>query len=141
MHSKPLSINFKISNLHYLLFTNTFFPFLEITFRTFTYFSPCVIHTRKVSPSTFSFLRYCGTEYYVKAYVQFKVKSGNVPKATSKKQNEVIFGNYTATKNLESHKTVTYCDEFKVNVSGNNGNIAQMGITDDSISNIFVKSK
>lgn len=82
-----------------------------------------------------------GTEYYVKAYVQFKVKSGNVPKATSKKQNEVIFGSYTAMKNLESHKTVTYCDEFKVNVSGNNGNIAQMGITDDSISNIFVKSK
>ena len=44
-------------------------------------------------------------------------------------------------KNLESHKTVTYCDEFKVNVSGNNGHIAQMGITDDSISNVFVKSK
>lgn len=82
-----------------------------------------------------------GTEYYVKVYVQFKVKSGSVPKATSKKQNEVIFGSYTAMKNLESHKTVTYCDEFKVNVSGNNGNIAQMGITDDSISNIFVKSK
>lgn len=81
------------------------------------------------------------TEYYVKVYVQFKVKSGSVPKATSKKQNEVIFGSYTAMKNLESHKTVTYCDEFKVNVSGNNGNIAQMGITDDSISNIFVKSK
>lgn len=82
-----------------------------------------------------------GTAYYVKVYVQFKVKSGSVPTATSKKQNEVIFGNYTAMKNLESHKTVTYCDEFKVNVSGNNGNIAQMGITNDSISNIFVKSK
>lgn len=82
-----------------------------------------------------------GTEYYVKAYVQFKVKSGNVPKATSKRQNEVIFGNYTAMKNLESHKIVTYCDEFKVGVSGNNGNIAQMGIEDGDIANVFVKSK
>ena len=81
------------------------------------------------------------TAYYVKVYVQFKVKSGSVPPATSKKQNEVIFGSYTAMKNLESHKTVMYCDEFKVGVSGNNGNIAQMGIEDDSISNIFVKSK
>lgn len=82
-----------------------------------------------------------GTAYYVKVYVQFKVKSGNVPTATSKKQNEVIFGDYTAMKKLEFHKTVTYCDEFQVNVSGNNGNIAQMGITDDSISNVYVKVK
>lgn len=79
-------------------------------------------------------------DYYVKVYVQFKVKRGNVPTATSKKQNEVIFGNYTAMKNLDSHKTVTYCDEFKVGVSGNNGNIAQMGIENDSISNVFVKT-
>lgn len=82
-----------------------------------------------------------GTEYYVKVYVQFKVKSGSVPAATSKKQNEVIFGSYTAMKNMESHKTVTYCDEFKVLVSGNNGNIAQMGIEDGDIANVFVKSK
>lgn len=82
-----------------------------------------------------------GTDYYVKVYVQFKVKSGSVPAATSKKQNEVIFGNYTAMKNLESHKTVTYCDEFNVGVSGNNGNIARMGITNDSISNVFVQVK
>ena len=82
-----------------------------------------------------------GTAYYVKVYVQFKVKSGNVPAATSKNQNEVIFGSYTAMKNLESHKTITYCDEFKVLVSGNNGNIAQMGIEDGDIANVFVKSK
>ena len=82
-----------------------------------------------------------GTEYYVKVYVQFKVKSGSVPAATSKKQNEVIFGSYTAMKNMESHKTVTYCDEFKVLVSGNNGNIAQMGLEDGDIANVFVKSK
>ena len=82
-----------------------------------------------------------GTEYYVKVYVQFKVKSGSVPTAASKKQNEVIFGSYTAMKNMESHKTVTYCDEFKVLVSGNNGNIAQMGIEDGDIANVFVKSK
>ena len=44
-------------------------------------------------------------------------------------------------KNMESHKTVTYCDEFKVLVSGNNGNIAQMGIEDGDIANVFVKSK
>lgn len=82
-----------------------------------------------------------GADYYVKVYVQFKVKSGNVPTATSKRQNEVIFGNYTAMKNLDSHKTVTYCDEFKVGVSGNNGNIAQMGLEDGDIANVFVKSK
>lgn len=80
-------------------------------------------------------------DYYVKVYVQFKVKSGSVPTATSKKQNEVVFSRYTAMKNLESHKTVTFCDEFKVLVSGNNGNIAQMGIENDSISNVFVKVK
>lgn len=80
-------------------------------------------------------------DYYVKVYVQFKVKRGNVPTATSKRQNEVIFGNYTAMKNLDSHKTVTYCDEFKVGVSGNNGNIAQMGLEDGDIANVFVKSK
>ena len=80
-------------------------------------------------------------DYYVKVLVQFKVKSGSVPTATSKKQNEVIFGSYTAMKNLESHKTVTYCDEFKVWVSGNNGNIAQIGIADGDIANVFVKAK
>lgn len=80
-------------------------------------------------------------DYYVKVYVQFKVKRGNVPTATSKRQNEVIFGNYTAMKNLDSHKTVTYCDEFKVAVSGNNGNIAQIGLEDGDIANVFVKSK
>lgn len=82
-----------------------------------------------------------GTTYYVKAYVQFKVKSGSVPKATTKKQNEVIFGDYVAMKNLESHKTVTYCDELEVSVSGNNGQIARMGIEDDSLANVFVKVK
>ena len=100
-----------------------------------------VVESYKIVVDPSMMWRDTGANYYVKVYVQFKVKSGNVPTATSKKQNEVIFGNYTAMKNLESHKTVTYCDEFKVAVSGNNGNIAQIGLEDGDIANVFVKSK
>jgi hypothetical protein len=82
-----------------------------------------------------------GTSYYVKVFIQLKVKSGSVPKATTKKQNEVIFGNYVAMKGLESHKTVTYSDEMIVSVSGNNGQIAQMGMKDDDLANVIIKSK
>lgn len=100
-----------------------------------------VVESYKIVVDPSMVWRNTDTSYYVKVYAQFKVKSGNVPAATSKKQNEVIFGNYTAMKNLESHKTITYCDEFKVLVSGNNGNIAQMGLEDGDIANVFVKSK
>ena len=100
-----------------------------------------VVESYKIVVDPSMVWRNTDTSYYVKVYAQFKVKSGNVPTATSKKQNEVIFGNYTAMKNLESHKTITYCDEFKVLVSGNNGNIAQMGLEDGDIANVFVKSK
>lgn len=82
-----------------------------------------------------------GATYYVKVLIQFKVKSGSVPKATTKKQNEVIFGDYVAIKGLESHKTVTYSDEMIVKVSGNNGQIAEMGVWDDDIANVIIKSK
>lgn len=99
-----------------------------------------VVESYKIVVDPSMVWRASGASYYVKVYVQFKVKSGNVPTATSKKQNEVIFGNYTAMKNLESHKTITFCDELAVAVSGNNGNIAQMGIENDSISNVFVKT-
>ena len=100
-----------------------------------------VVESYKIVVDPSMVWRNSDTSYYVKVYAQFKVKSGTVPTTTSKKQNEVIFGNYTAMKNLESHKTVTYCDEFKVLVSGNNGNIAQMGLEDGDIANVFVKSK
>ena len=100
-----------------------------------------VVESYKIVVDPSMVWRNTDTSYYVKVYAQFKVKSGNVPAATSKKQNEVIFGNYTAMKSLESHKTITYCDEFKVLVSGNNGNIAQMGLEDGDIANVFVKSK
>lgn len=99
-----------------------------------------VVESYKIVVDPSMVWRNTDTSYYVKVYAQFKVKSGNVPTATSKKQNEVIFGNYTAMKNLESHKTITFCDELAVAVSGNNGNIAQMGIENDSISNVFVKT-
>lgn len=81
--------------------------------------------------------------YYVKVYVQFKVKSGSVPKATTKKQNEVIFGDYVAMKNLETHKTVTFCDELVMAVSFNprNKQISQLGISDDELANVYVKVK
>lgn len=56
------------------------------------------------------------------AYATFKVKSGSVPSAKSLKQNEVIFGDYIAMKNLPTHKTVTFCNELEVRVSGNPNN-------------------
>lgn len=60
--------------------------------------------------------------YYVRVYATFKVKSGSVPSAKSLKQNEVIFGDYIAMKNLPTHKTVTFCNELEVRVSGNPNN-------------------
>lgn len=60
--------------------------------------------------------------YYVRVYATFKVKSGSVPSAKSLKQNEVIFGDYIAMKNLPTHKTVTFCNELEVSVSGNPNN-------------------
>ena len=99
-----------------------------------------VVESYKIVVDPSMMWRDTATDYYVKVYVQFKVKSGSVPTATSKKQNEVVFSNYTAMKNLESHKTITFCDEFKVGVSGNNGQVSQMGIENDSISNVFVKT-
>lgn len=99
-----------------------------------------VVESYKIVVDPSMMWRDTDTAYYVKVYTQFKVKSGSVPTATSKKQNEVIFSNYTAMKNMESHKTVTFCDEFKVSVSGNNGQVSQMGISNDSISNVFVKT-
>ncbi len=60
--------------------------------------------------------------YYVRVYATFKVKSGSVPSAKSLKQNEVIFGDYVAMKDLPTHKTVTFCNEIEVGVSGNPNN-------------------
>lgn len=78
--------------------------------------------------------------YYVRVYATFKVKSGSVPSAKSAKQNEVIFGNYTAMKGLENHKTVTYCDELEISVSGNPSNqrIYIYGLTNDDLANYFI---
>lgn len=80
-----------------------------------------------------------GTDIYVKVMVQFKVKSGNVPSAKSKKQNEVVFGNYVAMDKLPTHKTVTLCDEIRVWVSGNNNRISQYGVEDDALADIVIK--
>lgn len=74
-----------------------------------------------VEPSSLWFDQGTGS-YYVRVYATFKVKSGNVPSAKSLKQNEVIFGDYVAMKNLPSHKTVTFCNELEVRVSGNPNN-------------------
>ncbi len=41
---------------------------------------------------------------YGRVYVKFRVKHGNIPSAKSELQNEVIYGNYTAVKNLSSKK-------------------------------------
>lgn len=73
--------------------------------------------------------------YYVRVYTTFKVKSGSVPTAKSQKQNEVIFGRYVAMKNLPTYKTVTYCDEVAISVSGNpsNGRIYIYGVHDDAL--------
>ena len=49
---------------------------------------------------------------YGRVYVKFRVKHGNIPSAKSELQNEVIYGNYTAVKNLSSKKTITYANEI-----------------------------
>lgn len=100
-----------------------------------------VVESSKIVVDPSMVWRNDATEYYVKVFIQFKVKKGSVPNATTKKQNEVIFGNYVAMKGLESHKTVTYCDEITVGVSGNNGQISQIGIEDDDLANVIIKSK
>ena len=79
------------------------------------------------------------TTYYVKVMVQFKVKSGSVPSAKSQKQNEVVFGDYVAMKRLESHKTVTLCDEIRVTGSSDlNGHISFCGIMGDSLADVII---
>ena len=69
-----------------------------------------------------------GSSCYVRVYTKFRVKSGQVPSAKSSLQNEVIYGSYTALKNLSSKKTVTFMDEIKVNVSYTNGKMTSYGI-------------
>lgn len=69
-----------------------------------------------------------GSSCYVRVYTKFRVKSGQVPSAKSSLQNEVIYGSYTALKNLSSKKTVIFMDEIKVNVSYTNGKMTSYGI-------------
>lgn len=69
-----------------------------------------------------------GSSCYVRVYTKFRVKSGQVPSAKSSLQNEVIYGSYTAMKNLSSKKTVTFMDEIKVNISYTNGKMTSYGV-------------
>lgn len=69
-----------------------------------------------------------GSSCYVRVYTKFRVKSGQVPSTKSSLQNEVIYGSYTAMKNLSSKKTVTFMDEIKVNISYTNGKMTSYGV-------------
>ena len=40
----------------------------------------------------------------------------------------MIYGSYTAMKNLSSKKTVTFMDEIKVNISYTNGKMTSYGV-------------
>mgnify|MGYP000662778805 CR=1 FL=1 len=48
---------------------------------------------------------------YARVYVKFRVEKGKIPSVKSKLQNEVIYGSYTAVKNLSSKKTITYLND------------------------------
>ena len=90
-----------------------------------------------VDPSSL-WLREYGTTCYARVYVKFRVKSGKIPSAKSKYQNEVIYGSYTGMKNLTSKKTVTFADEIECDLSYTNGNLTSYGVDwgGDSIANV-----
>lgn len=66
---------------------------------------------------------------YGRVYVKFRVKHGNIPSAKSELQNEVIYGNYTAVKNLSSKKTITYANEIGCDISYTGKKITSCGIS------------
>lgn len=90
-----------------------------------------------VDPSSL-WLREYGTTCYARVYVKFRVKSGKIPSAKSKYQNEVIYGSYTGMKNLTSKKTVTFADEIECDLSYTNGKLTSYGVDwgGDSIANV-----
>ena len=90
-----------------------------------------------VDPSSL-WLREYGTTCYARVYVKFRVKSGKIPSAKSKYQNEVIYGSYTGMKNLTSKKTVTFADEIECELSYTNGKLTSYGVDwgGDSIANV-----
>jgi hypothetical protein len=66
---------------------------------------------------------------YGRVYVKFRVKNGNIPSAKSELQNEVIYGNYTAVKNLSSKKTITYANEIGCDISYTGKKITSCGVS------------
>ena len=76
---------------------------------------------------------------YARVYVKFRVKHGNVPSPKTLCQNEVIYGSYTAIKNLSSKKTVTFADEIGCALSYTGDKITSYGVAwdSDNIANVF----
>ena len=66
---------------------------------------------------------------YGRVYVKFRVKNGNIPSAKRELQNEVIYGNYTAVKNLSSKKTITYANEIGCDISYTGKKITSCGVS------------
>ena len=81
-----------------------------------------------VDPSSL-WLDSCGTRCYARVYVKFRVESGKVPSVKSECQNEVIYGSYTAIKNLSSKKTITYANEMGCNISYTGGKLTSCGVS------------
>ena len=65
---------------------------------------------------------------YGRVYVKFRVEKGKIPSVKSKLQNEVIYGSYTAVKNLSSKKTVTYLNDQGCDLSYTGKTLTSYGL-------------
>ena len=65
---------------------------------------------------------------YARVYVKFRVEKGKIPSVKSKLQNEVIYGSYTAVKNLSSKKTVTYLNDQGCDLSYTGKTLTSYGL-------------
>ena len=66
---------------------------------------------------------------YARVYVKFRVEKGKIPSVKSKLQNEVIYGSYTAVKNLSSKKTITYLNDQGCGLSYTGDKITSYGLS------------
>lgn len=65
---------------------------------------------------------------YARVYVKFCVEKGKIPSVKSELQNEVIYGSYTAVKNLSSKKTITYLNDQGCDLSYTGKTLTSYGL-------------
>lgn len=56
------------------------------------------------------------------------VEKGKIPSVKSELQNEVIYGSYTAVKNLSSKKTITYLNDQGCDLSYTGKTLTSYGL-------------